>query len=92
MVGTALLGTSLVDCEEIEGTMEELACTTSEEETWVNSSLSGTALPGVSDRDPGDPESGGMQARQEAASSEELVDKTWSRIDMGVKRFVASKD
>eukprot|EP00971_Amphidinium_carterae_P248571 4934327-Amphidinium_carterae.1 len=33
-----------------------------------------------------------MQVQQEAAASEALVDKTWSRIDMGVKRFVASKD
>eukprot|EP00971_Amphidinium_carterae_P169596 3359954-Amphidinium_carterae.1 len=32
-----------------------------------------TALPGASDRDPGDPDSGGTQAHQEAASSEELV-------------------
>eukprot|EP00971_Amphidinium_carterae_P202063 4009139-Amphidinium_carterae.1 len=33
-----------------------------------------------------------MQAQQKAASSEKLVDKTCSRIDMGVKRFVVSKD
>eukprot|EP00971_Amphidinium_carterae_P025506 503286-Amphidinium_carterae.1 len=91
-VVTALPGTTQGDCEEIEGTVEELECATSEEETWVNSSLAVTVLPGASDREPGDPDSEGMQAHQETASTEELVDKTWSRTDQGVKRFVASKD
>eukprot|EP00971_Amphidinium_carterae_P341732 6480698-Amphidinium_carterae.2 len=68
---------------------EEVACTSSSEEevTWVISMSSVKAPPGGDDREPWERPDPGACSVQSG-----LAEKTWTRIDKGVKRFAASKD
>eukprot|EP00971_Amphidinium_carterae_P004720 94655-Amphidinium_carterae.1 len=73
-VVTALPGTTQGECKEIEGTAEELECTTSEEETYLGELVTGRH------GSPGDCIIGGVGRQDlEQDRSRRLREKVWKR-------------